>query len=130
MGAECLDDMIARMRGLDSFTAEAAKEAAPLVQTSARRTAAAGTTPEGKAWPPKKDGGRALEHAAEHVTAVAVGSAIEVTLTGPDVFHNKGTASVPERRVIPRVGDPIPRTYADAMREGARRAFLRITGGR
>ncbi len=128
VGADQLDAMIERLRGFRGIADEAAREAAPLVEKAARASAAAGTTPEGKPWPGKKSGGRALEHAAAHITAEAVGSAVVVTLRGPDVWHHQGTARVPERKIIPRTGDPLPPAYAEAMAEGARRAFARRAG--
>jgi len=127
---EALTAWAAKIRGLRTLAAEAAKEAAPLVQEAARATARAGTTPDGTPWAPKKDGGRALEHAAEHVTAKALGTVVRIVLTGVDVVHHRGTRRAPKRQVIPDKGGAIPAPIVRAVAEGARRAFARLMGGR
>lgn len=121
--------MIDRLRGLRDFTTEAAREAAPLVENVVKGTAAAGTTPEGKAWPAKRDGSRALPDVVSAIAASAVGTAVVVILKGGAVFHHymKGASN---RRVLPDSGAGIPRAIADAMHEGARRTFARFMGGR
>lgn len=124
-----LDTFIANVKKLDNLATETAKEAAPLVQTAIRKTAAAGTTPDGVPWPKKKDGSRALEHAADHVTSVASGHTIVATLTGPDAIHNFGTEKDPKRQVIPDGGNGIPKPIADVCTEAATRVFSRTMGG-
>lgn len=124
-----LQGMISRLRGMRTFAAEVATEAAPLVEAAARRSVIANTTPQGKPWAPnKKEGGRVLENAAAHITAVAMGTAIELTLEGHDVFHHFGTARVPERQVLPKPGDPLPPGYVEAMAEATSRVLFRRLG--
>lgn len=127
-----LDRMIAELRALGAadLPAQLAKEAAPRVQEAIRATAAAGTTPEGQAWAPRKDGGRALADAAAHVTAKALGAIVRVTLAGPDVFHHFGKGSgEPRRRVIPDVGGQLPPSVAKAMQDAVAALWARIVGG-
>lgn len=124
-----LDDLRAFGRAcgnLEGLTERAAQEAAPLVEEAARKTAAAGKDPYGNTWQPKKDGGRPLVHAADHVYARAVGSYVEISVDGPDAFHNDGSGR-PVRQVIPDV--EIPPGVADALEQGAARAFDAITKG-
>jgi len=123
-----IDAMIARLRGLRGFVGEAAKEAAPLVEAELRKTAAAGVDPEGKAWPTRRDGSRALERAATAITARAVGEAVVATLVGAYVFHHYAKGA-DRRRILPDSGAGVPAGVAGACREGARRAFRRLMGG-
>lgn len=130
-GDAALQDMIARFGALQDFAVDAAAEAAPLVEAAARATAAAGTDPEGRPWAPrKKDGGRALEHAADHVTATANGPRVDIVLSGPEAIHQQGVGkTTPARRVIPDGSAGIPSAIAEACAEGARRAFAKRVGG-
>ena len=131
-GADALDGMIAKLRALGkNATHEAAKEAAPLVLAAAKATAAAGTDPYGKAWPEKKDGGRALPNAAEHIAVQIVdlgveGAQVQLKTTGPYTINHY--RKKPRRQILPIAGEPVPDAIADAMREGARRAFKKLTG--
>lgn len=112
---------------LDGLTERAAQEAAPLVEAAARKTAAAGKDPYGSTWQPKKDGGRPLEHAAEHIHARAIASSVEISIEGPDAWHNIGAGGRPVRQVIPDV--EVPAAISDAVEQGAARAFAAITKG-
>ena len=125
-----LDDLRAFGRSagnLETFTERAAQEAAPLVEEAIRKTAAAGKDPYGNAWPQKKDGGRPMVHAADHVHARAVGSYVEISVDGPEAWHNQGAGGRPVRQVIPDV--EIPDTVAAAVEQGAARAFDALTKG-
>lgn len=125
-----LDAILERIRSLGGLAEEAARAAAPLVEAAAKRTAAAGTTPSGEAWAPKKDGGRALAHAADAVSASAAGPTITITLADPEAWHQRGVGThTPKRQVIPEAGDDLPPQHAAAIEQGTRQAFQRLTGG-
>lgn len=112
-----LDRMIGSLRSLATLPADAARAGAPLVEAELQATAAAGTSPVGVSWAPrKKDGGRAMARAAEHVAARAIGSVIVIVLRGADVFHHFGGGSKPARPVIPQ--GTIPKRIGDAVRLG------------
>jgi len=119
-----IEDIVADFRKLGTVDAEIAKRAAPRLEAIAKKTAAAGTDPDGKAWKPrKKDGGRALANAAEHVHAEASGNIVTLVADGTSYWHQKAApdASLPQRKSIPDVGDPIPVAIRaeldDVMRE-------------
>jgi len=122
-----LSDFIRRLRSMKDLAAQAAREAAPLVEAAVRRQAADGQAPDGGAWAPTKDGRRAIPNAARAITAVAKGSAVQIVLAGVYVFHHYGKG-LPERRIIPGQG-AIPAPVVAALREGARRVFRRVAGG-
>lgn len=124
MSAE-LGAFAGRLRELRTLVAETAKEAAPLVEAAVRETAAVGTDPDGKAWPTKRDGGRALPNVAGEIRAMARGAVVIVTLTGAYVFHHYSKGR-DQRRVLPDGGAGIPPRIADAVREAQRRVFERI----
>jgi hypothetical protein len=128
-GDAALAAFIDRVRGLRTLGADAAKLAAPYVLEAARETAAAGTTPSGEAWAPKKSGGRALVNAADALSVENVGSVVVLKLTGPEVVHNYGNKRVPQRRILPAGGAGIPPNIAKALERAAKEAFDRTMGG-
>lgn len=130
-GDAALNAMIATVRKLGQLAPDAAAQATPLVEAAAKKTAAAGTTPDGTPWVPTKtkSGGRALVNAAAALSAAAVGSAVVLTLKGVEVIHNFGNKKDPKRQILPDGGAGIPKPIAEAVTEGARRAFARATGG-
>lgn len=118
-----LDRMIAILRGLGGAeVAQAvARRAAPLLDEAVKRTASAGQDPEGHPWPARKDGGRALERAADHITTRAAGNLVRMTLTGPDVFHHFGaTRGQVRRQIIPDAGAEIPASVVAVLTQAAR----------
>jgi hypothetical protein len=133
-GDLALSKIVDRLRALGGLPEAVARRAVPGIQVAARATAAAGTTPEGQAWPAKKDGGRPLVHAADHVTARAVGAVVQIELTGvPENVHNAGSAKgtkYPKRQIIPGKGDRIPPSVAAALHAAAAAEFAAVTGGR
>lgn len=122
---ELLEELRGRFERLAGMAEETAKEAAPLVEAELRSTAAAGTSPDGTAWPAKRDGGRPMLHAASHITARSFGRTVRATLEGPDVFWHfrEGKFSRP---VLPDSGT-IPAGIARALKTAADRAFARLT---
>jgi len=77
---------------------------------------AAGRAPDGNAWPATKDGSKPLANAARAVSSSASGSVLLVTLRGPEVWHNFGTARTPKRQLFPSTG--LPMSLAVAIRKG------------
>jgi hypothetical protein len=129
-GLAVLDDWIARMNALGAkdVGARVAARAAPAIEAEVKRTAAAGTTPDGAAWKPKVDGGRPLQNAAAHIHARALGNLIVVTLEGPTVWHHRGVRGNAPRQVIPDIGQ-VPPGIAKALTTVAREVFQEITEG-
>jgi hypothetical protein len=122
---EALGRFAARLRGLKQLAPELAKEAAPLVEAAVKATAAAGTTVDGKTWPTKRDGGRALPNAASAVTVAANGAVVIVRLAGAYVFHHRSKGR-DQRRILPDAGAGIPKVLTDAIDEAKRRVFARL----
>jgi hypothetical protein len=127
--SEALAAFTARVRSLAGFPALVAKEAEPLVDAAIKSTVRAGLEPDGRAWTPKKDGGRPLEHAADHIRTEARGARIDVTLTGVETFHHHGVkGGAPARPILPKAGEMPPQIFA-ALEQGAARAWNKLTGG-
>lgn len=131
MSTPVLDEMIRRMRSLGdgTFAAECAREAAPAMAAEIKRTAAAGTSPDGAAWPEKKGGGRALAKAAGEVTARAVDDVAAVSIPFPYSLHNAGQGHAPKRQILPETGAGIPPRMAEVCSEAAQRVWARRMGG-
>lgn len=117
-----IGDLIDRIRSLKLLPERVAVRAAPLVEKALKASAAAGTDPSGAPWKAKKDGGKPLKNAASKISTVANGKSIITTLTGPDVFHHRGTKDHPRRQVIPRSNE-VPDSVAAALDEAMRIEF-------
>jgi hypothetical protein len=117
-GDETLRAIVKRLRAFGKAN-EMAKEAAPLVEAALKATAAAGTDPDGKAWKPKKDGGRALPDAADAVSVTTNGKVLTITVTGGEAAQQ----SFRIRQLLPK--KKLPKAVLDALREGARRAWIK-----
>lgn len=116
------DEILAAIKALGALPEETAKRAAPLLEEALRETARAGTAPDGTPWKPRKQGGPAMAHAADHLTVRASGTLLRATLSGPDVFHHFGGGRNPRRPVLPDPGT-IPPQVAKALERGAEEAF-------
>ena len=123
-GELALDAMIAKLRRARMIAVEAARIAAPKLEAEIKRTAAAGTTPEGKPWAPLKySGQRALVKASEFVSAKQFGSTVALILTGAYVLHNFGTGHAEKRRILPERGAPLPERMRAICAAAAKQAF-------
>jgi hypothetical protein len=103
-GAASLDEMIASLNRLAGGAVE--KEVVPAlgkaILTEVQRTANAGTSPEGKAWAPKKAGGQALTTAADKIKLAVSGHKITLSIAGPLALHHRGWArGGVQRQVLP-----------------------------
>jgi hypothetical protein len=128
-GDSSLQEIIARVRRLGSLPAEVAKAAAPLVESVAKRAAAAGANLEGQAWRARKDGKPALANAAAAVSARAVGSVVQIFLQGTSTGSSKVQAIQAARRAVLPSG-AVPAAVAAEIKRAATEVFERITGAR
>ena len=121
-----LSTLAARLRGLKDAGTAIASEAAPGILEEAKRTAAAGTTPTGDAWAPRKaDGARAMPNAASGLSVRAEGDVVVLTLGAPYVFNQK------KRPIIPYAGSSskysgIPEGMKRAIGDAAGRVIGRV----
>jgi hypothetical protein len=130
-----LDGLIASLRAVDQVGVAIATEARPLVEGVARKTASAGTDPEGGAWAPTKEGRKALPNAASAVSVVVSGSTkavLTLVLKGVYVYHqrskNRSTTKGLPRRLILDV-ETVPTEIADAIKGAAKRVIARTIRG-
>jgi hypothetical protein len=124
-----LDRMIAKVRKIGEMPQDLALELSQVILADVKRTAAAGTTHEGKPWPSTKEGGQALVHSPDHLTARILGTVVQIVLTGVDVIHNRGTKRMPRRRILPDAGAGLPARVAELAKKTAGAAFAKIVGG-
>lgn len=124
-----LDEMIDSFRNLADLPTEVAKQAAPLLEARLKASAAAGTSPDGKAWAVKKDGGRAMVNAAAAISVRAIGLVVRVTLAGVEVYHQfSKKKGEPRRPIIPDAGGPMPKVVQDVLEQATEKAMRRILG--
>lgn len=128
-GIAALDDLIARLRALAGaqIGARVAAKAVPGVDAALKKTAKAGTTPDGQPWQVKKDGGRPLKNAASKISTEASGNLVIATLTGPEAFHHRGARGAPVRQILPDSGT-IPEGVRKALLEAAEAVFKEVMG--
>ena len=129
-GSSAMHDMIESLARLATLPEDAARLAAPIIEGVAKASASAGITPDGTAWAPKKEGGRALVNAAAAITVKAFGTVVQVKLEGINVLQNYGTHRIPAREIIPSRRNEMPDSYASAIQESATIAFKAAMGGR
>lgn len=126
MSLEDLDGIIASVRKLGDVDA-IAKTAAPLVEAAVKRTAAAGTSPDGTPWPPRKDGKPALANAAAAVEAVAIGPVVQVRLVGTSTGSQTAQAIQNHtRRILPdpsNLGGPVLAAFDTALEQHVARSM-------
>ncbi len=111
-----LDRFIADLRSTKGIGKALAPQLAPIVKAEVDAAIAAGHGLDGTPWPARKDGGKPLVNAAKAVSVRAIGSAIVITLTGPEVFHQFGAGSLPVRAILPVKG--LPFKLGNAIRKG------------
>ena len=132
MSVEKLNEMLMTLRCLTD-TAEveriAAERAARGIDGALRKTLAAGVTPEGKAWAPrKKDGGRAYKGAAGKLKVRTTGNLIIASIDGGEAYGHYG-AGVTERQMLPDAGAKIPAIVSGALDKATAEAFDVVVNG-
>ncbi len=110
--------MLRELGGKDAASDIAAR-ASIAINAALLKTLAAGETPEGMAWEPRKEGGRAYANAASRISTASYGNLVRVTLTGPEVYGHFGARGMPVRQMIPDAGAGIPQSVVDAILKAA-----------
>jgi|HubBroStandDraft_6_1064221.scaffolds.fasta_scaffold74949_2 hypothetical protein len=123
-----LDDFIIQLNDLDkSLTSRVAKEALPGIQAVIEKSISAQTEVDGTPWEPRKAGkskaGPLLKNADSHITYQSFGSLIAVTLSGTDVYHQKGYKSTPKRPILPDSGVGLPKPIAEVLTKAAKKVL-------
>jgi hypothetical protein len=126
-----LDAMIERVKSLGELPETIAAAAAPLVEDAVRKTASAGTTPDGEAWAPRKaDGSPALRNAAQAVHASARGTLVVLELGATSTGSAKVQAiQNAQRPILPRSGSDLPATVLGAVQKAATSSWSKAMGG-
>lgn len=128
-GFAALDAMLAMTRALPrALTDDALPEIADALRADLAATIAAGTTPHGTQWAPRKDtGARAMPNVADAVSVTVDGGSVLVRVTGAEALHHRGAvkggrkrqviyqrANLPAR-VMTKVSEILDRQFAEHM---------------
>jgi len=155
-GRASLDAFIAGVERLGLMNRDVAKAAEKPVADVARKAAAAGESPSGEPWAPKKDGGKALEGAAGAIESSVEGAKVVLTIGKPYVFHNHGAGGssttkeaerhrqrttarqastgtsskfhAPKRQILPAAGEGVPEPMKSAIADVAKDVFGKAVG--
>ena len=108
------------------------KRAAPVVAAELERITrehiAKGVDPDGRPWPLRQDGKRALQTAGNGLSSRAVGTVALVRLDGKSVLHHLGAVRGGiKRQILP--GRRLPPEYVKAVRAAVVREFRELQGG-
>ena len=122
------DRRLAQLDALAKLPRSAAPAIARAVELVQHETIAAGTDPQGRAWPLTKTGEKPLQHAAAAVTVTPVDGAIVIAVEGHEALHDKGKARGHVRRQIIPSG-ALPRKMSAAIGDAVDQAFTEITSG-
>lgn len=97
-----LDRKIAELRTLPEVIKALGPEAAAVVKATIGASLAAGKSPDGAVWAPRKeDGGRPYANAASRLVVKASGTTITALMTGPEVYGHKGVRGAKPRPMLP-----------------------------
>lgn len=125
---DALDEHIARLRKLPDLSKIAAPTVARVVEAELERQIAAGTDPQGKAWEPRQEGGKALATGAAALTVYPMGTKVVCKLKGHVARHDLGTAKGGlVRQILPTKG--LPPRLARAVKEATFEVFDAVMGG-
>jgi hypothetical protein len=104
---------------------------AEAVRIELNRTLAAGTTPDGKPWEPRKRGtAPVLVHARDNVIVRGIGNQIFIQVYGHYARHHRGwVKGGTARPMIPLKGERLPAPMLDAMRRVIEASFNDVMGG-
>lgn len=128
---QALDNWIERLRELQAsgLVREAMPELVAATDANFRASINAGMSPDGAAWPARKDGGRPLVNAAKALTVRAMGLTIVAVISGLEAIHHSGTGRMPPRRMIP-TKNGLTSSLADSIKRGLTTRFRRKMGAR
>lgn len=128
-GFAALDAHIERVERLRTLARDAAPEVARELDVELRRQITAGTDPDGKPWPARKDGGKPLESAGKALGVGAVGTTIIFRLRGHIARHHKGLVKGGlARRILPVA--KVPDAMASVIKRVLARRFREATDAR
>ena len=128
-GSVALNEMARRLRSVAAVPEEAAPEVARELEQILAQNIDRSVGPDGEAWPPTKDGRKALLGAKGALSVRAVGSVVVARLTGHHARHHLGAVrGAVRRRILPTGKLPDPMT--EAIRRVIVKRFERAMGGR
>lgn len=111
---DALDELAELGESLETLNKRAAEEAGPKLLEAVRKTAGAGQTPEGEAWPPGADGQAVLTGAANAIVMAVVGPQIQLSIGVPYVFHDRGAGDSSESKAAKRASAERARKHAES----------------
>jgi hypothetical protein len=109
-----IEAQIRRLREVALLPRVAAPAVAEALKEGLERQIAAGKSPDGSTWAPRKeDGGRALVNAAKALAVVPIGTYVLARLKGPEArhHHGRGKGGV-KRQILPTRSLPAPLVQA------------------
>jgi hypothetical protein len=123
-GFDAINEFIGKVDSLKDFAKDVAAESRSEIQGVSRATASAGIDPYGTPWRDRKDGTRAIPHAADAIDVVARGTLIVIRIFRGAAIQNF-LKPKNRRQVIPDPDRQLPDGIKDAITRSANRVFAR-----
>jgi hypothetical protein len=93
------------IRALDRLGTELprvlAERLVPVVEGLIRDGIQAGRDPDGVPWPANRDGSRPLAGIEKYIRVASTGTTITVNLEDTAGYHQTGTSTLPQRKMVP-----------------------------
>lgn len=120
---EALRDQVRALRAMEAIEA-IVPELGYVIEAELKRTANAGTTPDGEQWKPTIEGNPPLANAARAIAVVSEGNKVYVTIRGPEARHHLGAGrGRVKREIIYTSENDLPETLLERMRAVVARVF-------
>ena len=113
--ADGFEAQIAALRKLAKLPEDVAAAIRDQLEIELKRTANAGQSPEGTAWPKNEDGSKSLAKAANELVVTVVGTTVLARVSCPYNLHHLGVARGRRVREILPTGDTLPIPVAKAV---------------
>lgn len=124
-GEAQLDAWIASLKQLPKTIQNAAALVAEDARAAMAAPLASGTSPDGDAWEPRKDGGQPYKNAGAALRVRVVGTRLVFTIGAPEYFGHIGARGAPKHRMLPLI---VPTAVAVAIRNRLAIEFRRALG--
>lgn len=118
---------IKEMENLKKLVPNATSKLAPKISKLISTQVSNATDPDGKTWKKDKDGRQPLVGIDQYVSVIALKESVKVNLSEPATYHQTGSKTLPQRKIIP--DNSIPTSWSNAINEVIEDEFKKVANG-